>query len=81
MVAFSESVSSLVSSEQGLDVDFSLPRRDNKVGSGHRGFRIETDPTMSFHDAALRRDLTVNSMGFDPETHKRSSTRMMDAPT
>ena len=55
---------------QGLDVDFSLPRRDNKVGSGHRGFRIETDPTMSFHDAALRRDLTVNSMGFDPETQE-----------
>ncbi|MEC8050501.1 MAG: hypothetical protein VX210_06885 [Myxococcota bacterium] len=55
---------------QGLDVDFSLPRRDNKIGSGHRGFRIETDPTMSFHDAALRRDLTVNSMGFDPETQE-----------
>ena len=65
---------------QGLDVDFSLPRRDNKIGSGHRGFRIETDPTMSFHDAALRRDLTVNSMGFDPKP-KRSSTRTMDELT
>jgi len=50
----------------GLDVDFSLPRRDNKVGSGHRGFDIETDPTMAFSDAAIRRDLTINSMGFDP---------------
>ena len=53
---------------EGLDVDFSLPRRDNKVGSGHRGFEVETDPTMSFEDAALRRDLTINSMGFDPVT-------------
>ena len=53
---------------QGLDVDFSLPRRDNKVGSGHRGFEIETDPTMAFSDAALRRDLTINSMGYDPLT-------------
>ena len=55
---------------QGLDVDFSLPRRDNKIGSGHRGFRIETDPTMTFHNAAMRRDLTINSMGFDPETQE-----------
>ena len=55
---------------QGLDVDFSLPRQDNKVGSGHRGFEIETDPTMSFQKAATRRDLTINSMGFDPLTHE-----------
>lgn len=53
---------------RGLDVDFSLPRTDNKVGVGHRGFQIETDPSMSFANAALRRDLTVNSMGFDPLT-------------
>ena len=53
---------------QGLDVDFSLPRRDNKVGSGHRGFEVETDPTMTFEAAALRRDLTINSMGYDPIT-------------
>ena len=55
---------------QGLDVDFSLPRKDNKIGTGHRGFHIETDPTMSFKSAALRRDLTVNSMGFDPCTRE-----------
>src|SRR5262245_25437256 len=28
---------------KGLDVDFSLPRRDSKVGSGHRGFEVELD--------------------------------------
>lgn len=51
---------------KGLDVDFSVPRRDNKVGKGHRDFRMELDPGMSFEDAARRRDLTINSIGWDP---------------
>lgn len=49
-----------------VDIDFSIPRRDNKVGRGHKDFRVEFDPQMSFEDAARRRDLTVNSIGFDP---------------
>lgn len=49
----------------GPDVDFSLPRRDNKVGRGHRGFAVATDPTLDFATAARRRDLTINSMGLD----------------
>jgi tRNA nucleotidyltransferase (CCA-adding enzyme) len=53
---------------KGLDVDFSLPRRDSKTGRGHRGFLVELDPTLDFAAAARRRDLTVNSMGFDPLT-------------
>ena len=48
-----------------LDVDFSLPRRDSKVGPGHRGFDVDVDPTLDFAAAARRRDLTVNSMGLD----------------
>ena len=48
-----------------LDVDFSLPRRDSKVGPGHRGFDVEVDPTLDFETASRRRDLTVNSMGLD----------------
>jgi tRNA nucleotidyltransferase (CCA-adding enzyme) len=52
----------------GLDVDFSLPRRDSKVAEGHRGFDIEFDPTLSFEAAARRRDLTVNAMGIDLES-------------
>ncbi len=55
---------------KGLDVDFSLPRRDSKTGAGHRGFRVEFDPDLDFRTAALRRDLTLNSMGFDPLTHE-----------
>ena len=48
-----------------LNADFSLPRRDSKVGPGHRGFEIECDPNLDFKTAARRRDLTVNSMGLD----------------
>lgn len=53
---------------KGFDVDFSVPRTDNKVGKTHRDFRCEFDPDMSFEDAARRRDLTVNAIGFDPLT-------------
>ncbi len=48
-----------------LDADFSLPRRDSKVGPGHRGFDVECDPRLDFETAARRRDLTINSMGLD----------------
>jgi len=51
-----------------VDVDFSLPRRDTKDGAGHRGFLVEADPSMSFADAARRRDFTINSISMDPLT-------------
>ena len=49
-----------------VDADFSLPRRDSKVAPGHRGFAIASDPYLDFESAARRRDLTINSMSFDP---------------
>jgi tRNA nucleotidyltransferase (CCA-adding enzyme) len=49
----------------GLDVDFSLPRRDSKTAAGHRGFDVALDPSLPFEEASRRRDLTVNSMGVD----------------
>ena len=52
----------------GIDVDFSLPRRDSKRGPGHRGFDVSPDPSLDFAEAARRRDLTVNSIGIDPLT-------------
>ena len=55
---------------KGLDVDFSIPRTDTHTGVGHKGFDVSTDPNMSFADACLRRDLTVNAMGFDPLTNE-----------
>lgn len=50
------------------DIDLSIPRRENKVGVGHKGFTIEVDPTMTPREAGMRRDLTINSMSLDLET-------------
>lgn len=51
---------------KGIDVDFSLPRRDNKTAAGHRGFEVIFDSGLDFTEAARRRDFTINSMGWDP---------------
>jgi tRNA nucleotidyltransferase (CCA-adding enzyme) len=50
----------------GKDLDVSLPRRERKTGRGHRAFYIEGDPSMSFEEAARRRDFTVNAILEDP---------------
>ena len=47
------------------EYDFSIPRRENKTGKGHRGFLAKPDPTMSFEIASSRRDFTINGMGYD----------------
>ncbi|MBO5790835.1 MAG: CCA tRNA nucleotidyltransferase [Lentisphaeria bacterium] len=49
-----------------LELDISLPRRENKTGRGHRGFLVEVDPQLSIADAAARRDFTVNAIMYDP---------------
>jgi tRNA nucleotidyltransferase (CCA-adding enzyme) len=50
------------------EYDFSIPRRDSKVGPGHKDFEIDGDPWMSIEEAARRRDFTINSMALDPLT-------------
>jgi tRNA nucleotidyltransferase (CCA-adding enzyme) len=52
----------------GVELDVSLPRRDNKVRPGHRGIRAVGDPSMGLAEAARRRDLTVNAIAYDPLT-------------
>jgi tRNA nucleotidyltransferase (CCA-adding enzyme) len=49
----------------GEGFDVSLPRRDSKVGDGHRGFVVET-ADLTEAEAASRRDFTVNTLGWDP---------------
>ena len=46
----------------GSDLDVSIPRRERKVSQGHRGFVVEGDPSMSFHEACSRRDFTINAI-------------------
>ncbi|MEA1997511.1 MAG: tRNA nucleotidyltransferase, partial [Gemmatimonadota bacterium] len=43
----------------GLEVDWSVPRRDSSPG---RHPRVATDPSMSVEEASRRRDLTMNAM-------------------
>ena len=50
------------------NIDVSLPRRDQRVGRGHKGFVVEGDPELSLEDAARRRDFTVNALLLDPLT-------------
>jgi tRNA nucleotidyltransferase (CCA-adding enzyme) len=47
-------------------VDVSIPRRDSKVGPGHRGIAVSGDPGLSVEEASRRRDFTVNAMLWDP---------------
>lgn len=54
----------------GPDLDVSLPRRERKAGRGHRAFVIEGDPSMTFEDAARRRDFTINAILLDPLTEE-----------
>ncbi|HWI17537.1 MAG TPA: HD domain-containing protein [Vicinamibacterales bacterium] len=48
------------------EIDVALPRRESKTGRGHKGFAVEGDHTMSFEDAARRRDFTINAIAWDP---------------
>ena len=49
-------------------IDVALPRRESKTGRGHTGFTVEGDPSMTFAEAARRRDFTINAIGLDPLT-------------
>lgn len=49
----------------GYDFDFALARQEKKVGLGHKGFEVLTNKDMSFKQASLRRDFTINSIGYD----------------
>ena len=50
----------------GVEYDFSLPRRESKTGAGHRGFAIAPEPGLTDADAAARRDFTINAIAYDP---------------
>jgi tRNA nucleotidyltransferase/poly(A) polymerase len=52
------------------DFDFSIPRRENKSGGGHKAFDIKVDSTMTPKDAASRRDFSINAMAYDPLTYQ-----------
>ena len=51
---------------KGLPVEISLPRKERKTGTGHKGFTVEIDPSLPFELASERRDFTINALGLDP---------------
>lgn len=78
---------------EGDEYDFSLPRQENKIGTGHRGFEVVCDAHLDFKEASRRRDFTINAMGFDIQTQrlldpynalsdlKRGTLRVVDKET
>ncbi len=52
---------------EGEEYDFSFPRTEQKIGKGHKGFDVSCNGDLSFKEAALRRDFTVNALGYDVE--------------
>ncbi len=49
-------------------IDVALPRRESKIGRGHRGFDVTGDPDLPIEEAARRRDFTINAVAWDPLT-------------
>ncbi len=52
----------------GAPIDVALPRRETKLGEGHRAFEMVYDPTMTIKEASARRDFTINAIYLDPLT-------------
>lgn len=53
---------------KGHDIDVALPRRETKLGLGHRAFEMACDPDLSLEEASARRDFTINAIYRDPLT-------------
>ena len=53
---------------RGHDIDVAIPRRETKLGLGHKAFEMEYDPALSIEEAAARRDFTINAIYKDPLT-------------
>jgi tRNA nucleotidyltransferase (CCA-adding enzyme) len=54
--------------KDGIEYDFSVPRTENRIGVGHKDFKVTVDPNMTPEKAALRRDFTWNALAYDPIT-------------
>ena len=44
------------------EIDLSLPRRENRIGVGHKGFKVTPDSSLTLTEAASRRDFTINAI-------------------
>lgn len=46
-------------------IDFSLPRKERKIGERHVDFEITCDPFLGEKEASRRRDITINALMMD----------------
>lgn len=53
-----------------MSYDFSVPRKENKIGIGHTSFAVTFDENTTIADAGERRDFTFNAIGYDPIENK-----------
>lgn len=54
----------------GKQYDFSVPRRENKIGIGHKAFEMTFDSTMTIEESGRRRDFSWNAIAYDPIENK-----------
>lgn len=47
---------------EGYNIDIALPRKETKIGEGHKDFKVEVDPNMDLKTAIKRRDFTINAI-------------------
>lgn len=52
----------------GLKCEVAFARTERKVGSGHKGFKVSSNPKVTIEEDLLRRDTTVNSIAEDSLT-------------
>jgi len=57
-------------SDTGLEYDFSVPRKENRIGVGHKDFKVTFDKDMTIAEAGARRDFTFNALAYDPIKNK-----------
>src|SRR5574344_2169580 len=48
-----------------IDIDFSIPRVEKKVGKTHKSFEIKLFSNLNIKKAAKRRDFTINAIYYD----------------
>ena len=53
-----------------MQYDFSIPRKENKIGVGHTEFQVTFDKNMTIAEASARRDFTFNAIAYDPIENK-----------
>lgn len=53
----------------GDELDISIPRTENRTGSGHRGFAVDTSRTLTVEEASSRRDFTINAVAYSHRHH------------